>query len=117
MARSGVIRDLDEATRAELAGKVDKLVLGGMDRLFARRKVWNDYQAELVTIAAGVAGIDERPPPDLPPAREKGKTYQPKSWYIPRPDSGQDFFTPERMQKSRSELEKLKKRLKVGVKS
>ncbi|PHV01504.1 hypothetical protein CSQ88_11695 [Iodobacter sp. BJB302] len=73
------MHDLDEATRAELAGKVDKLVLGGMDRLLARRRVWDDYQAELVTIAAGVAGIDERPPP-LPPTREKGKSYQPKSW-------------------------------------
>ncbi|STQ91366.1 hypothetical protein EV682_103147 [Iodobacter fluviatilis] len=112
------MRDLDEATRAELAAKVEKRVAAGMDRSLARRKVWDDYQAELVAIAAGVAGIDERPPPpDLPPAREKGKTYQPKSWYIPRTDSGQDFFTPERMQKSRSELEKLKKRLKAGVKS
>ncbi|MFC7419378.1 hypothetical protein ACFQNF_05745 [Iodobacter arcticus] len=109
------MRDLDEATRAELADKVELLVVGGMDRLFARRQVWNDYQAELVAIAASVEGIDERPPPDLPPPREKGKSYQPKSWYIPRPDSGQNFFTPERMQKSRSELEKLKQRM--GVKS
>lgn len=111
------MRDLDEATRAELVNKVDQLVLGGMDRLFARRQVWNDYQAELVAIAAGVEGIDERPPPPaFPPVREMGKSYQPKSWYIPRPDSGQGFFTPERIEKSRSELEKLKQNLKAGVK-
>jgi hypothetical protein len=109
------MRDLDKATRVELANKVDQLVLGGMDRLFARRQVWNDYQAELVAIAASVEGIDERPPPPALTS-EKGKSYQPKSWYIPRPDSGQNFFTPERIEKSRSELAKLKQNLKAGVK-
>lgn len=108
------MHDLDEAIRADLAAKVETLVADGMDRLFARRQVWNDYQAELVAIAASVEGIDERPPPPTL-APEMGKSYQPKSWYIPRPDSGQDFFTPERMHKSRSELEKLKQRM--GVKS
>ncbi|WP_293934001.1 hypothetical protein [Iodobacter sp.] len=110
------LSQLDEATRAELSRSVDALVEGGMDRLLARRKVWDDYQSELIVIADKEAGIDERPPlPPLPEAR--GKTYQPKRWYLPRPDSGDDFFTPERIQKSRSALENLKQHLKQGAKA
>ncbi|MCX7204773.1 MAG: hypothetical protein NT086_02055 [Proteobacteria bacterium] len=112
------LSQLDEATRAELSRSVETLVDEGMDRPLARRKVWDDYQSELIAIADKEAGIDERPPlPPLPEARETGKTYQPKRWYMPRPDSGDDFFTPERMQKSRSALENLKQHLKQGAKA
>jgi len=38
--------ELDTATKAMLARKVERLVGMGMDRKAARRVVWGDYQAE-----------------------------------------------------------------------
>jgi hypothetical protein len=38
--------ELDAATKAMLARKVERLVGMGMDRKAARRVVWDDYQTE-----------------------------------------------------------------------
>lgn len=44
--------ELDTATKAMLARKVERLVGMGMDRKAARRVVWDDYQAEQAALAA-----------------------------------------------------------------
>ena len=42
--------ELDAATKATLARKVERLVDMGMDRKAARRVVWDDYQATLAAL-------------------------------------------------------------------
>lgn len=102
-------QELPAEIRAELAQRVEKLVVAGMDRALARRRVWDEYQDDLVSIANQMHRAAEPAPPELPPP----KPLIPQA--KPRADSGEHFFTPERMAKSRSELAKIKQQL--GIKA
>lgn len=112
-------QNLPSEIRAELAHRVDQLVGSGMDRALARRKVWDEYQDELVNIANQMHGAAEPAPPELPPPKHDWPQAQDlsrhgnKPLYQARPDSGNDYWTPERKAKSLSELGKLKEFLRM----
>lgn len=102
---------------AELSAATDVLVAAGVDRAMARQKVWQDYQAELITLAGAECSVAERAVPELPPPKYRSTEDLARNGnkpiYQPRTDSGDGFWTPERKAKSQSELDKLKQQLGI----
>ncbi|WP_432719883.1 hypothetical protein R0381_003615 [Jeongeupia wiesaeckerbachi] len=91
--------ELDTETKQQLADEAERLVRAGMDRQKARRAVWDDYQAaQAGRPEQRVSRPLETPVPE-PPRSAKAEPGNDK------------FFTPERLQKNRTALAKLKQQI------
>lgn len=120
--------ELDEATKQRLAMEVEQLVRMGMDRKKARRIVWEDYQEELATFSVVASPEPDPPQPEPRPPETPVPEPPPVKGAMPTPiaerikDSHAEqavpeaqFFTPERLQKNRTELAKVKRL--IGLRS
>lgn len=107
--------ELDPDTKARLADEVERLVRMGEDRKKARRIVWDDYLDELAAYATPPPAEPEPPQPEPTPP----ETPVPEPPAVTKPmqaPSRQRFWratdevamTPERLQKNRAELAKVK---------
>lgn len=106
--------ELDEATKSRLAYEAEQLVRMGMEKREARRIVWDDYLAELATVVTVTSTpVEEPEPPPAAPEVDVPDTPVP----VPPPAFRQRFWdakqetplTPERLQKNRAELAKVKR--------
>ncbi|WP_231879820.1 hypothetical protein [Crenobacter luteus] len=120
--------ELDAATRQRLAEEVERLVRMGMDRKKARRIVWDDYLDELAAYAAPAPPEPEPPQPELSPPQtpvpEPPKSAPPvtkpvaeriEDSHAAQAAPKAPFFTPERLQRNRAELAKVKRL--IGLRS
>ncbi|BAK76467.1 hypothetical protein NH8B_2081 [Pseudogulbenkiania sp. NH8B] len=94
--------ELDPDTRSRLADEVERLVRMGMDRKKARRVVWDDYLDE--------RAADVTPPPEPEPVQVAPPVTAPSpATRRPIPEAqAEQFFTPERLQRNRGELARIK---------
>lgn len=104
---------LDEATKQRLADEVERLVRMDMDRKKARRVVWEDYLDELVAYAAPAPTPEPEPPlPEpSPPETPVPEPPSPPSLPVTKPVQAKPkerFFTPERLERNRVEIQKMK---------
>lgn len=99
---------LDDATKAALAAEVERLVSMGMERKKARQIVWEDYLEEQRTYAEGCPAAEPDEPVEPVPPVEVPLPVAPKP-DLPQPEV--KFFTPERLQKNKQELERVKRLL------
>lgn len=103
--------ELDDATKQRLSEEVERLVRMGMDKRQARRIVWDDYQDELAAYAS-VPSTKPVPPPLKPletPVPEPPLAVLDRVTKPVQPASKASFFTPERLQRNRGELAKVKR--------
>ncbi|WP_215782042.1 hypothetical protein [Paludibacterium sp. B53371] len=110
--------ELDVVTKQRLAQEVEQLVRMGMDRKKARRIVWEDYQEEQAAFASETLPDPDPPQPEPRPPDTPVPEPPPVTGVVPKlaqavPEAR--FFTPERLQKNRAELAKVKRL--IGLRS
>lgn len=102
--------ELDADTKARLVDEVERLVRMGVDRMKARRLVWDDYLDELAAYAAPASDTKPSPPqPPEIPEPEPPVVVPAMVTAVAQSKPTEPFFTPERMQRNRSELAKVKR--------
>jgi len=104
--------ELDTATKQRLTEEVERLVRMGMEKQQARRVVWDDYLDELAAYATPVPTTEPEPPQPEPSPLET-PVPEPPVVAVPVTKPAQavpkeQFFTPERLQRNRAELAKVK---------
>lgn len=108
--------ELDATTKKKLADEVVLLMLMGMNRLEARRIVWNDYLDELATYATSASPAEPEPAQPAPGPLDTPKPEPPAVTKPAQMLSRQRFWraadevvmTPEQLQRNRAELAKVK---------
>ena len=112
--------ELDATTKKRLAEEVERLVRMNVDRKKARRIVWEDYLDELAAYATPAPVAEPEPPqpqtsPPETPVPEPPPTVSVSVTKSAQVAPKEHFFTPERLQRNRAELAKVKRL--IGLRS